>query len=58
LPAKDIAYSWEHRYWHALDNAKRCRRLARHIVTDERLCLSLQQLAADYETLAGWLRRH
>jgi hypothetical protein len=56
--ARDIAYTWNHRYWHALDNAKRCRRLARYIVTDERLCLGLQQLAAEYETLAGWLRRH
>lgn len=58
LSARDIAYTWDHRYWHALDNAKRCRRLARYIVTDERLSLGLQQLAADYETLAGWLRRH
>ncbi len=56
--AKDIAYTWEHRYRHALDNAKRCRRLARSIVADERLSLGLEQLAADYETLAGWLRRH
>jgi hypothetical protein len=58
LSAKDIAYSWEHRYWHAMDNAKRCRRLARYIVNDERLSLGLEQLAADYETLATWLRRH
>lgn len=56
--AQDIAYTWEHRYRHALDNAKRCRRLARYIVTDERLSLGLEQLAADYETLATWLRRH
>jgi len=56
--ARDIAYVWEHRFRHAMDNAKRCRRLARYIVTDERLCLGLEQLAADYETLASWLRRH
>ena len=55
---EDIAYTWEHRHRHALDNAKRCRRLARYIVTDEQLSLGLEQLAADYETLATWLRRH
>jgi hypothetical protein len=56
--ARDIAYVWEHRVRHAMDNAKRCRRLARSIMHDERLFLGLEQLAADYETLAGWLRRH
>lgn len=54
----DIAYVWDHRFRHAMDNAKRCRRLARTVIHDERLCLGLQQLAADYEQLAGWLRRH
>ena len=56
--ARDIAYTWEHRYWHAMDNAKRCKRLARSVMTDERLFLGLQQLAEDYESLASWLRRH
>lgn len=55
--APDVPYRWEPRYRHALDNAKRCRRLARYIATDEHLSLGLEQLAADYEDVATWLRR-
>ena len=55
---QDISCTWEHRHRHAVDNAKRCRRLARYIVSDEQFSLGLEQLAADYETLATWLRRH
>jgi hypothetical protein len=53
-----VASTSQHRYWHAVDNAKRCRRLARYMAGDARLCLDLEQLAADYESLAARLRRH
>lgn len=56
-PELAVKHICEYRYRQALDNAKRCRRLARH-VTDDQLCIDLEQLASDYETLASRLHRH